>query len=50
MAQEVEHICIVCGWKYDGRYGKWEDVSDLDFECPECHSEKDLFDEREIKK
>jgi rubredoxin len=45
MAQEVEHICIICGWKYDGRYGKWEKLSD-DFECPECKSEKDLFEEQ----
>ena len=44
MAQEVEHICIICGWKYDDRYGKWEDLPD-DFECPDCRAEKDLFEE-----
>ena len=50
MTNEVEHICLICGWKYDEKeYGKWEDLPD-DFECPDCHSEKDLFEERKIEK
>ena len=49
MTQEVEHICVVCGWKYDeDKYGKWENLSD-DFECPICRSEKDLFEEVQIR-
>ena len=49
MSKKVEHVCIVCGWKYDeSKYGKWEDLPE-DFECPECRSEKDLFEERKSK-
>ena len=44
MSEDVEHICIVCGWKYDQKkYGKWKDLPN-DFECPECGSEKDSFE------
>jgi rubredoxin len=44
------HICQACGYVFDEKkYGKFEDLPE-DFECPECRADKDVFEEREVKK
>jgi len=48
-----KYKCVVCGFIYDEAKGlpeqgipagtKWEDISEEDWECPDCGAEKEDF-------
>lgn len=44
---EEQHICVVCGWVYEGSEldegVAWNDLHD-DFDCPECGVGKQDFE------
>jgi rubredoxin len=43
------HVCNVCGYIYEeDRYGRFEDL-DEGWACPNCGSEIDTFEEKEIE-
>lgn len=42
------HVCIACGYIYDDKKVPFEELSE-DYMCPGCHSDKDMFEEKEIE-
>lgn len=40
--EEKKHVCVVCGWEYDGSEGPFEDLPD-DYICPICGVDKSNF-------
>jgi rubredoxin len=47
--KKTVHYCIACGYVYDGKLRPFEDLPE-DYLCPECSSDKDMFEEKEIEK